>query len=214
LHGLDDVFKSRDAATIRLSCAAFMEDSEVKNHQLINQNSANVEIFTPPNIILAAHRTMGGIDIDPASCDAANKIVGAKRFFTKEDDGILKEWNGKAWLNHPFGRAEKACLADCQKKHNHHDYELYGNARWINKLLAEIAAYNVSQACCICFAATSEKWFQPLLRYPQCFLFPRTNYLLPNGTVYEGVTKGSVVTYFGHNQDAFKTHFSPLGTVK
>jgi hypothetical protein len=34
LHGLDDVFQSCDAATVRLSCAAFVEDFEVNSDAL------------------------------------------------------------------------------------------------------------------------------------------------------------------------------------
>lgn len=69
-------------------------------------------------------------------------------------------------------------------------------------------------ACNICFAATSEQWFAPLLARPQCFLNKRTNYHLPNGELKRGVTKGSVVTYFGADVAAFAREFSPMGIVK
>ena len=97
-------------------------------------------------------------------------------------------------MNHPFGRGS--------------------NAAWINKLESEFACGNVIEACCITYACTSEVWFQPLLRRPQCFLSPRTNYLLPDGTVFRGVTKGSVVTYFGTRSNAFTDAFQDLGVVK
>ena len=48
----------------------------------------------------------------------------------------------------------------------------------------------------------------------QHFLSPRTNYLLPDGTVYRGVTKGSVVTYFGASLSRFHQYFSPFGVIK
>ena len=89
-----------------------------------------------------------------------------------------------------------------------------GNEDWIAKLVTEYEAGNVTEACCICFASTSEKWFRPLLFRPQCFLSPRTNYLLPDGTVYHGVTKGSVVTYFGYSPQRFARAFASLGVVK
>jgi hypothetical protein len=75
-------------------------------------------------------------------------------------------------------------------------------------------ARNVIEACCITYACTSEQWFQPLHRYPQCYLSPRTNYLLPDGTVKKGVTKGSVVTYLGRNIRAFTEQFHQLGALK
>lgn len=69
-------------------------------------------------------------------------------------------------------------------------------------------------ACCITFASTSEKWFRPLLAFPQCFIHGRTNYRLPDGTIKKGATKGSVVTYLGPEVQRFAAEFRTLGTVK
>lgn len=164
--------------------------------QLINQTSGDVEIYTPQRIVDAAREAMGGtIELDPASSFEANIIVKAQFYLTKDDDGLSKRWHcGTLWMNHPFSRA--------------------GNAKWINKLLESFKRGDVGMACCITFASTSEEWFRPLLDYPQCFLWPRTNYMRPDGTVYRGVTKGSVVTYLGEDVLAFKAAFYGLGTVK
>lgn len=185
----------------------------MESHQFINQTSGIVEYYTPVEIIEAARRVMGGIDLDPASSACANEIVKATHFFTKDDNGLRRHWFGCVWLNHPFGRAEKACGADCDKKHEHHNYDYYGNAAWIDYLDSECEA-RVSQACCITYACTSEAWFQPLIKRPQCYLTPRTNYCLPDGTIKRGVSKGSVVTYYGDDLDAFAREFKPFGQVK
>ena len=165
-----------------------------KAHQHINQTSGDVEYYTPPAIIEAAYLVLGTIDLDPASSEAANERVKAIRIFTDADDGLSQEWIGKVWMNHPFGKKQ--------------------NSKWIAKLEEEYRAGRVTEACCITYACTSEKWFQPLLQRPQCFLCPRTNYLLPNGSVKKGVTKGSVVTYFGENVAGFAEAFASLGVVK
>ena len=164
------------------------------NHQLINQSSGDVEIYTPQFIIEAARETMGGIDLDPASSYAANKRVKSEVIFTEKEDGLSMTWFGNVWMNHPFSRK--------------------GNADWIKKLMQAYALGHAKQACCICFASTSEKWFQPLFDYPMCFLSPRTNYLRPDGTVYRGAPKGSVVTYLGPDLESFRKNFSPLGKIK
>ena len=78
----------------------------------------------------------------------------------------------------------------------------------------EFTKGNIRQACCITYAATSEAWFKPLLFYPQVFLIPRTNYILPSGKPKPGVTKGSVVTYFGPHLDRFYEAFHLYGVVK
>lgn len=162
---------------------------------LINQTSQNVEWFTPTEIIEAARRTMGRIDLDPASNSLANLRVKAEVYYAKEHDGLSKSWLGCVWLNPPFSRIE--------------------NPKWVDKLESEYEDIgNVHQACCITFACTSEAWFQPLLKRPQCFLSPRTNYYTPAGQKVAGVTKGSVVTYYGPNVDRFAEEFSKLGTIK
>lgn len=167
------------------------------NHQLVNQDSSNTEIYTPPAIIEAARMALGGvIELDPASSAKANETVKAKRYFTKDDDGLSKDWECETlWMNHPFSRA--------------------GNTAWIEKLVLHwwIGLIKTG-ACCITYASTSEEWFRPLLAYPQCYLWPRTNYLKPDGSIYRGVTKGSVVTYLGVDVDLFRSAFKNLGTVK
>ena len=60
--------------------------------QLINQDSGDVEIFTPACIVDAAFECMGEIDLDPFSCELANKTVRAVRFLTKEQDGFSQPW--------------------------------------------------------------------------------------------------------------------------
>lgn len=166
----------------------------MNSHQLINQTNGGVEYYTPLNIIEAARRTLGCIYLDPASSFAANLRVKAESYYTEEQDGLSMDWYKTIWLNHPFGRVQ--------------------NPKWISKLELEFKSGRVDGACCITFACTSEKWFQPLLWRPQCFLSPRTNYLLPDGSTLRGVTKGSVVTYYGSDFSRFAQEFQSLGVVK
>lgn len=187
--------------------------------QRIHQDSGDTEYYTPLEIVDAARVVMGGIDLDPASSEAANRRVRADRIFTAADDGLKQEWRGRVWMNHPFSKGEKACKPSCAKKAcrergYHLDSDMPGNKHWIDKLLDEFARGHVTEACCITYAATSEKWFRPLLAYPQCFLYPRTNYLLPDGSVKRGVLKGSAVTYLGDGLHRFVTAFHRLGVVK
>lgn len=52
-------------------------------------------------VSLAKQHLGGCIVLDPASSKAANNIVGAKHFFIKEDDGLLKQWFGNVFINPP-----------------------------------------------------------------------------------------------------------------
>src|SRR6185503_16868537 len=64
------------------------------------------EYYTPLEVLEDARRVLGVIDLDPASCEAAQKRVQAKTFYTKENDGAhpLIPWFGKTWLNPPFSQ--------------------------------------------------------------------------------------------------------------
>lgn len=164
-------------------------------HRLINQDSGDVEFYTPIKIIDAARRVMGQIELDPFSSAAANAHVKAARYFTPADDGLAQQWITPAfWMNHPFGRImTPLCIA---------------------KVEAEHTSGRAVQGLCVTFAATSERWFQPLLRRPQCYLSPRLNYYLPDGSIKRGVTKGSVITYFGSDVAAFAREFGAFGVIK
>lgn len=166
----------------------------MNNSQLINQDSGDFEYYTPPIITEMAARVMGNIDLDPFSSEIANINVKASKIYTEKDNGLLYDWHGNVWMNHPFSRKmNKLC---------------------IEKQVFQYQLRNIKQACCITFAATSESWFRPLLTYPMCFIHKRTNYFLSDGSLKKGVTKGSVVTYLGNNIECFKKVFSEIGTVK
>jgi len=160
----------------------------------IHHDSGNVEWFTPVEIIEAARRTMGSIDLDPFSCEEANKAVRAWRIFTKETDGLAQEWFGRVWMNHPFGKTT--------------------NGPCIQKAVNEFSFGPVRQLCCITYASTTERWFRPLMQFPQCFLHKRTAFRTPEGVIVKGATKGCAVTYMGSNVDRFAAEFAPFGTIK
>lgn len=210
----------------------------MNNANLINQSSLKVEYGTPEDIIEKVCRVLGGIDLDPASSPQWNEMVQADNFFQapvlveryKCDDGLPmmdwdhlaggmhQPWYGRVFMNHPFGQAIKMCEPFCkrklcQKRGYHIARDQPGNREWINKLVNEYRFGRVDEAINICFASTSEKWFEPLLYFPMCFPFGRIAYIRPDGK-HSGATKGSILCYFGERVDVFKKVFEADGWGK
>ncbi|MBE1275092.1 DNA N-6-adenine-methyltransferase [Enterovibrio baiacu] len=153
------------------------------------QDSGNDEFYTPHEIVESARTVLGSIELDPSSCEEANRTVLAHRIFTKDDDGLSQKWVADTvWMNHPFSRIN--------------------NKLWTQKLVDEYQSGNVNEAVMICFASTSESWFQKLYEFPICFLNKRTNF-----SGKKSPTKGCAVIYLGGNTQAFVDEFSKHGSV-
>lgn len=56
-------------------------------------SSTTAEHYTPSIIVEPSRSVLGRIDLDPASCEEANQIVNADRYFTKQDDGLKQIWS-------------------------------------------------------------------------------------------------------------------------
>jgi len=66
------------------------------------------ERYTPRYLIEWARSTMGGIDLDPASCELANsRLVEAEDWFGIEDDSLDQQWHGRVWMNPPWSYKQK-----------------------------------------------------------------------------------------------------------
>lgn len=149
------------------------------------------DFYTNRIVIDAARQALGGIDLDPASCRLANSVVRASRYFGALQDGLSQEWEGRVWLNPPFGQWEM----------------------WAPKLLRELQSGRVTQACLLCPSrATTSKAVHQLLGRSQAVLLPngRQKFWGPKATSPD---EGHFIFYFGENIEAFRTAFEPLGHV-
>lgn len=72
----------------------------------IRHSSETAEHFTPEAIVIAARAVMGGIDLDPATTAAGNRVVRANGCFTAKENGFLQHWRGCVFLNPPGGKCD------------------------------------------------------------------------------------------------------------
>jgi len=70
----------------------------------VSYSSGENEWYTPPKFIESARKTMGIIDVDPASSKIANKVVNATTYYTKETNGLDNDWIGNVWMNPPYAQ--------------------------------------------------------------------------------------------------------------
>lgn len=68
----------------------------LSSHQ---RNGGHDEWLTPPEILAP----LGYFDLDPCAPVVRPWSV-AEKHFTKDDDGLSQRWDGRVWLNPPFGR--------------------------------------------------------------------------------------------------------------
>lgn len=160
----------------------------------VAHNTGNNEWYTPAEYIDAARRAMGGLDLDPASCEVANAVVKAPRYLTAQDDGLAHEWSGKVWMNPPYA----AGLVD----------------RFADKLRAEVEAGRVSAAVVLVNNATETRWFATLSGVASALCLPtaRVRFRRPDGSTGAPL-QGQAVLYIGGEPEAFAREFSAFGKV-
>lgn len=150
-------------------------------------SSESDEHYTPPAIVEAARATMGGIDLDPASCAEANECVQARWFrafcgtegpgpwawtarapYSPAPDFDMKaEHPTRVFLNPPGGKVGKRS----------------SSAVWWEKLIGEWLAGNVEQAVFVCFNLevlnTTQSCETMCLEFPICYLKNRPRFWPP-----------------------------------
>lgn len=152
-------------------------------------SSNSDEHNTPSYLIEAAREVMGGIDLDPMSNLVANDLVQASTIYTKEDDGLTKDWYGRVWLNPPFSLSKLA----------------------IPKLIESYESERVTQAVLLVKSDVSTQKYKLLYPYPFCELDRRVKF--ENTTNKDSSPFPVVMFYLGHDFYKWNQVMSKLGKV-
>jgi hypothetical protein len=131
-------------------------------------NSGCVEWYTPPEVFEALGISF---ELDPAAPPGGVPWVPARRWFSRDDDGLRQPWQGRVWLNPPYGRE-------------------------IGPWLGRLAAHGNGIA--LTFARTDTRWFHTASRSATavCFIAGRLRFYSMDG-VGQTAPAASVLLAYG-----------------
>ncbi len=153
------------------------------------------EWMTPAEYVERARRVLGKIHLDPASSERANEIVKAKKFFTKELDGLKLEWKGNVWLNPPFSSP------------------LVG--QFVTTLIESLELQDVPSAILLTNNATETEWFQNALDFAGLCCLPdhRIAFLGASGKPMAQNRQAQAFFFFNCDHDLVLREFGDIGTI-
>lgn len=129
-------------------------------------SSDSVEWYTPPALLDALTARFVGPgerwDLDPAADPRAPAWSRARAHFTRDDDGLAREWAGRVWLNPPYGTELR---------------------KWTGKAVVEVREGRAALVCCLVPARPDTGWWAELLAAGAVaeFLRGRLKFLEPDG---------------------------------
>ena len=137
-------------------------------------SSKNHEWETPRYIVSAAEKLIRKkFTLD--ACAANQKMAKAPKFFTPEDDALVRNWTGNVWMNPPYGR----------KIHI-----------WIDKALEEVRNNHARVVCCLLPARTDTQYFHKLCTKGDIYLIEGRITFLVNGVAGDGAPFPSMLVVF------------------
>jgi hypothetical protein len=163
--------------------------------------TGNNEWYTPPEYVEAARRVLGAIDLDPASCEQAQMVVKAARYFTIEEgplpanaafDGLAQPWAGRLFMNPPYARG----LID----------------QFATKLTQHYQTGDIEGALVLTFSSTETAWYRQLDEHctALCFTSKRVKFW---GSMGSSPPAGCAIFYFGPDPALFEEVFKDFGAV-
>lgn len=178
------------------------------------------EYYTPAWLIDLVRDVLGSIDLDPASCIAAQRIVKANRFYTIADDGLLLNWKAPTlFCNPPYGKTNGKQNAPL----------------WSEKFVREYRKGNFGSGILLVNMTPGYEWFEKLWRiFPVCSLRKKVAFVPGTEPIIKGrnlhlwaqgdeggealaiegdAKKASGIFYAGDDVEKFRAVFEEWGKV-
>ena len=149
-----------------------------------NKDNTSVDWYTPPWVFEKLGITF---DLDPCQPPEGVKWIPAKKTYSVLDDGLKQPWNGRVWLNPPYGKHTPAWL---ERMHQHRN------------------------GIALVFARTDCAWFHDSVAKADAILFLRGRIKFVDGlcaTKGSGAGSGSMLVAWGSDNVAAIAGISGLG---
>lgn len=148
--------------------------------------------YTPPWLIEKARFVLGAIDLDPATCEAAQAIVRAEHYYTEHENGLIQPWHDRMWINPPYS----------------------ASTAWVRRAIREYQAGTISAALVLTNSYTETGWWQDLATVATMLLFRgRLEFWHPLKRATRNRT-GQTLAYLGPDRDRFVAAFQSLGIIR
>jgi hypothetical protein len=149
--------------------AALMTAKQRKGFMHESGAGRSIEWYTPPELFDALGLSF---DLDPASPPGGVPWVPAARHFSVLEDGLAQPWQGRIWLNPPYGR---------------------GIGRWLDRLADH------GDGLALVFARTDTAWWADAFPMTTaiCFIKGRLSFVTPSGTRQSTAGAPSVLLAYG-----------------
>ncbi len=172
----------------------------------IQLSSRSDEWYTPSYIIDRVHQVIGLPDLDPASSAAANQVIQAKKYFTRENNALEQTWANQpvsVFLNPPGAKLGNKSITALfwQKLMDLRAKGLLSEAIFMGFSLEHLA---VTQGCTYSVG-----------HFPIIIPAKRIRFVSPQGT-FNSPTHSNVIAYIPgieNNTQAFKAVFGDLGII-
>ena len=158
----------------------------------VSNNNGNQENYTPGHIIDKVRDVLGQIDLDPASCEEAQGVVGAETYYAEEQDGLAQHWVGRVFLNPP--------------------YQMPLIREFTDKLLSSLD--DIDAAILLTNNNTDTKWFRACAEAADviCLTTGRIHFYTPKIESTQP-TNGQTFFYYGDDIAGFKYTFADIGVM-
>lgn len=178
--------------------------SNINQQRQLLTSMESAEYYTPSWYINKVKQLYNGvITLDPASCELAQNIVQAEKYYTKKDNGLSKIWFGDVFVNPPYCDEEGSRKALVPL--------------WIDKAIDEYMNGNVNQMVILVNAKFGYNWFNYLVRKAKVVIAhtDRMAFITPKDMKPTKPSRQPQATaYFGHcSSDKFMACFGDLGYV-